>query len=134
MKLFLASIMTVFSLTTYAQSHDHSETICSTQFSDVCLHLGIHQKLNTTDAGMFMVHFLLDPTQAANINNLTVELWMDMGNGHGHGSAPVKVTPNGPGKYLVTDAYFVMEGQWLVKVGFDYQGAHEVITVPVQVE
>jgi hypothetical protein len=133
MKVFIFSFL-IFLSTSFAQAHDHSETICSENFSDVCLHLGIHQKLNTTDAGSFLVHFLVDETQSTNIQNLTVALWMDMGGGHGHGSAPVKVTPKGPGKYLVTDAYFVMGGNWLVKVGFDYQGSHQEIAVPLVIE
>lgn len=134
MKALIFSLTLLFGSVSFAQSHDHSETVCSANFSDVCLHLGIHQKLNTSDAGTFVVHFLVDENQAANIQNLNVTLWMDMGGGHGHGSAPVKVTPKGPGKYLVTEAYFVMEGEWLVKIGFDYQGTRQEISIPLIIE
>lgn len=134
MKFFISALILFFGLNTFAQSHDHSETICDTVQTDLCVHLGIHEKLNTSDAGKFMVHFLVDSATASKIQNLSVVLWMDMGHGHGHGTAPVTITPKSPGVYLVSEAYFIMEGPWIVKVGFDLDGTHHELQVPLIIE
>ncbi len=43
----------------------------------------------------------------------TFDLSLGMGH-HGHGSAPVKVTKIGTGRYRVEDAVFVMDGMWSI--------------------
>lgn len=49
-------------------------------------------------------------------NELYVYLWMKMG-GHEHGSAPVELRPTErTGEFLVSNVYFVMKGQWQVRV------------------
>lgn len=134
MKSLIFPLILFFGLNTFAQSHDHSETVCDAIKTDLCLHLGIHEKLNTTDAGQFKVHFLVDATTASKIQNLSVVLWMDMGHGHGHGTAPVTITPQAPGVYMVSDAYFLMQGPWIVKVGFDLDSTHHELQVPLVID
>jgi hypothetical protein len=63
-------------------------------------------------------------------DDIEVELWMPA---MGHGSAPTQVErvlgESGeiiPGKFIVRNIYFVMGGEWEVKVSLtDSQGAHE---------
>jgi hypothetical protein len=34
----------------------------------------------------------------------------------GHGSAPVKITPQAPGVYEVSDVFFIMPGDWEIQI------------------
>lgn len=52
----------------------------------------------------------LTPDTPLRLNAL---LWMPS---MGHGSAPVKVTPLGNGKYSITKMYFIMPGDWDVRL------------------
>lgn len=46
-------------------------------------------------------------------NTLHIFLWMPS---MGHGSAPVKITKLGVGEYLVSNIYFIMGGDWEIKI------------------
>ncbi len=112
-----------------AEDHEHSIEVCSTQNQNVCAHLGfIAGPLNSHSEGQFVVHFLTPAN--SEISNLTVELWMNMGD-HSHGSAPVSITPLRPKIYKITEAYFVMDGEWQVQIRFDLNGAPQSIDIPV---
>jgi hypothetical protein len=50
-----------------------------------------------------------------------IKLWMVMDNGHGHGSAEVKIKQLDK-KYLVENVWFLMLGQWSLKISGKYQG------------
>lgn len=45
--------------------------------------------------------------------NLHVFLWMPS---MGHGSSPVKISKNAIGEYMVSNVYFIMGGDWDVKI------------------
>ncbi|MBK7891132.1 MAG: FixH family protein [Bdellovibrionales bacterium] len=138
MKLFAIAIataaLTAFAPTTAKAHSYHTPQVCSATSADLCAHLGFKAEPNSTDATEFMLHFMpaasLDPKE---IKNVTVTLWMDMG-GHGHGSSPVTITMLDYIRYTVSDAYFVMQGEWQVKVGFDYLGTAHEIVIPVEVK
>ncbi len=51
-----------------------------------------------------------------------IKLWMVMENGHGHGSAEVKVKQLDK-KYLVENVWFLMLGQWSLKISGEYKGS-----------
>lgn len=72
--------------------------------------------MNTTDVG----HFLLlskNNLKSEDIpGNFKVYLWMPS---MGHGSSPVKVNRISTGIYEVTDVYFIMEGDWEIRIKLD---------------
>jgi hypothetical protein len=51
-----------------------------------------------------------DPT-----DRLALELMMDMGGGHGHGSAPTRFARKAAGVYEFSRLFFVMLGDWQMK-------------------
>lgn len=61
----------------------------------------------------------LNSHHALDIKKLSVDLWMDMGHGHGHGSAPVSIEQTGANTYKVSNVWFVMMGEWQVKVAME---------------
>jgi nitrogen fixation protein FixH len=46
---------------------------------------------------------------------VTVKPWMPA---HDHGTSQTTVTPQGGGKYLVTNVYLYMSGVWQLQIGF----------------
>lgn len=134
MKIFFTVMMIAFSTLTFSNysqaAEEHSEEICAVNNPNVCAHLGYHWGLpNSTDESKFMFHVL---TNEGTITNLKVKLWMNMG-GHGHGSSPVELKEVGPNKFLVSKAYFVMSGGWLVKTEFTLNNQIYNLDIPVDV-
>ncbi len=123
-----------FSFAQQSSGHEHSDTICAKEEPQLCLHVGFHSALNTEDPAEFMVHFTSPATMISEIGQLNVDLWMEMGGGHGHGAPPVTITKKAPGYYKVQDAYFMMSGTWIIQVKFDYKGQLLQINVPVAVQ
>lgn len=120
-----------FSIKSFADDHKHSVEVCSEKNQNVCVHLGfLWGEFNTRTAGQFILH--ATTPAGTQISNLAVELWMDMG-GHGHGSSPVVISPLKPNIYKITEAYFMMSGEWLVQVSFDYAGELHSLEIPVNV-
>jgi len=118
----------MISLPTLAEDHTHTENVCSAKMANLCSHLGLHSALKTTEAGRFIVDIMTP--DLAPVTNLKVTLWMpDMG----HGSSPVVIKDIGNNHYLVTDAWFVMVGKWLVKLEFDFYGNTHQIDIPVDI-
>ena len=50
---------------------------------------------------------------------VAVQLWMPS---MGHGSSPVSIQKVGPGKYLVTRVFFIMPGDWDIRVQIKKNG------------
>lgn len=84
--------------------------------SSLCVDLVWKQLQTEEDRGVFELRFyhldnpsvLVDPAET-----LAVSLWMPS---MGHGSAPVKVEKIADGHYLVSEVYFVMSGDWDIRV------------------
>ena len=133
-KITLLTLSLLFSQTAFTSNQaDHSENICSEKNASVCAHLKFLSSINTSDEGSFIVHVMT--TNDSAISNLKVDLWMDMGSGHGHGSAPVNIaTTDEVNHYLITNAWFVMPGTWFVRVSFDYNNEPISLNFPVQVQ
>jgi hypothetical protein len=125
----LLSAALMLSLPTFADNgHTHTPNVCSTKNPDVCAHLGIYGELKSSVANQFIVD-IMTPDGSA-FTNLKVVLWMpDMG----HGSSPVSLQDVGNNHYLVTNAWFVMTGQWTVKLNFDFNGENLDIEIPVEI-
>ncbi|MFV8257882.1 serine protease spb1 [Bdellovibrio bacteriovorus] len=68
------------------------------------------------------VPVLVDPAQ------LKVDLWMNMGH-HGHGTSPVKIEKQEVGTFLISEAYFVMPGKWLIRVWINNEKSEMTVVV-----
>lgn len=126
-------LASMLSFSTALAAEDHTPAVCAEQ-TNLCFHLGFHDKAVVGEAAKFMLHFLVDPTVGAEIRDVNVELWMDMGNGHGHGSSPVDLRQLDAVHYMVSNAYFVMEGEWTIKVSFTHNGKAYDLSVPYAVQ
>lgn len=126
-KSLLVSASLMFSLSAFADGgHRHSENVCSTADANVCAHLGFHSDLKSTEAGQFIVDIMVQDQ----VENLQVTLWMpDMG----HGTSPVTLSDIGNSHWLVKDAWFVMPGNWVVKLDFVIAGTQHHIEIPVEI-
>ena len=131
LKLLLGSLL-VFSFSSVSSAHDHSAEVCSEKNSKVCVHLGIHEELTSEKEGQFIIHAM--PADGGVIQNLQADLWMDMGSGHGHGSAPLTITQSKPNIYFVTNAWFIMMGEWQVRMQFELNGETHQIIIPVYIK
>lgn len=130
LKSLLVSAALMLSLPAFADDHGHTHTpnVCSTKNPDVCAHLGLYGTLKSSVANQFIVDIMTP--NAAPFQNLKVVLWMpDMG----HGSSPVTMQDIGNNHYLVTDAWFIMPGQWTVKLNFDFGGENLDIEIPLEI-
>lgn len=109
----------------------HTEDFCSTLSPAICGHIKFLTPIDSTSESQFIVQ-LLPGVEGVLVQDLSVVLWMQMG-GHGHGSSPVTIEDMGKNHFRVTEAYFVMKGQWLVKVAFKLNGVAHKLEIPVQV-
>ncbi len=131
MKAFLF-VLSVSLFSVFAQAHNfHSENFCSETDANVCAHIGYNEEFTAEKYYEFVLHSTAP--NADKIENLSIELWMDMGNGHGHGSVPVQFSKFGPGLFKVTQVYFIMMGEWQIKVNFDLEGKNHQLIIPVQI-
>ena len=62
-----------------------------------------------------------------------VKLWMVMKSGHGHGSEELKITSTKDG-FEISNAWFLMVGDWQVKIKFDYNGQEYAADANICVE
>lgn len=128
-KLILATGLLTLSLASKAlASDDHTDNICTSSAPQICAHLGHFTKLNSSDEVQFITHIMAP--QNEQVNNISVDLWMPS---MGHGSSPVTITQVGVNKYQIQQAYFIMPGQWLVRVRFGLAGVSYQLNIPVNV-
>lgn len=102
---------------------------CQQKIKDYCLKLYWTQLPNNEeDPGELQIRFyqISDsdqfPVLVSPVPNdqdqLKIKFWMDMGNGKGHGTAPVTVAAINDLKntFKVTDIYLIMRGQWKIQM------------------
>jgi len=130
MKILITLIALFVGSMALAQNHDghngtHTPNVC-TNNSAVCAHLMFPKTPNSTDESQFILHFVTNQA----ITNLKVALWMpDMG----HGSSPVTIKSIDNNHYQVSNAYFIMSGDWEVRVQFTSDDQNQSIHIPVQI-
>ena len=124
-----------------AQGHTHSPYSGHLVFKNNTLHM--HASFSTepkVGAKSVMVLEAKDPATHQTIEfneNINVVLWMPS---MGHGSAPTQVAratdANGnniPGTFLVSNVYFMMGGDWEIRVTLtDAQGVQETQSFAIQ--
>lgn len=130
LKSALVLSLFVFGLNVFAAGDgNHSETICSAADANVCAHLGHMTKDASSGEAQFIAHAMVPENQE--VSNMKVVLWMPS---MGHGSRPVTLAKVGVNKYQVTKAYFMMRGDWDVRLTFSLNGINHAINIPVVVE
>lgn len=133
MKLVLVTLLACAGfLSVNASAEEHSAEVCSVKNTQVCVHLGIHEELTSEKEAKFIIH-ALTPGDAL-VTDLKADLWMDMGHGHGHGSAPLTLKDLGTNHILATNAWFVMMGEWQVRVEFTFEGEVHQVIIPVYIK
>lgn len=111
---------------------DHTDNFCSEKNSQVCSHIRFLSPINSSTKAEFIVHVLTPNEESA--QNIKVDLWMDMGNGHGHGSSPVIVSPMDElNHFHVENARFLMRGQWFVRIYFSLNNEDHQTFIPITV-
>ena len=103
--LIVSSLFVFSSLAMAHEGHQHPEPsqpittpdeVCSDQTQNLCAHIHFYKTPNTTEESTFVFHVESDSDEE--LNQLTLDLWMDMGAGHGHGSAPLALERIGKNK------------------------------------
>ena len=107
------AILLVFALCSINQAQAEgfkSPTYCHTELKNLCASISYEAKPVMGEAFEFVVDLAGD---ASTVSGIKAELWMPS---MGHGSAPVRVERVNANQFLVTEAYFVMGGDWVVNV------------------
>lgn len=127
-KKLILMVVTFVSFQVFADGGDHNHTpnYCSATNTKVCAHLGHMSSLNSRDEVTFVAHVM----GAQQVTDMKVILWMPS---MGHGSSPVKLEQTGVNHYQVTQAYFIMPGEWVVRLQFKLSGQAHEINIPLQV-
>jgi len=126
MKILLVTFLSFF-----IHSISFANSVCS-EAKNICVKIEVDQPFNSKDEGRFLVKFT-----GVEVEVLKIDLWMQMGghgHGHGHGSSPLKVTRISPFEYDVTKAYFVMKGNWQIRVKYKLNDSEETLIIPVEIK
>lgn len=110
------AILLVFALCSINQAQAEgfkSPTYCHTELKNLCASISYEAKPVMGEAFEFVVDLTASDSDLAKVSGIKAELWMPS---MGHGSAPVRVERIGANQFLVTEAYFVMDGAWDVNV------------------
>ncbi len=105
------------------------EKVCSEK-TTVCASYETEIPFATKQEGRFKL--VLESLDGKEVSLVKADLWMQMGS-HGHGSSPLKITPVAPQEFDVTKAFFVMKGQWLIRVTYLQEGFQETLVFPVMI-
>lgn len=111
-----------------------TKKVCTSIKKEFCGHAHFYKYPTTSIENEFTLHVETnDP--AARINNLKVILWMDMGGGHGHASAPVEINPSDEeNHFLIQNAWFPMMGEWQIIVTINENNQTQTIKIPVKID
>lgn len=94
------------------QPVQEQESVCALAFrkANVCAQLEWKTNPDSSSAAEFNLKF---DDENILLENLSVILWMPS---MGHGSAPVRITEISPGHFRVFNVYFIMPGDWEVRI------------------
>ena len=132
----LATLKALAALTLFAglqaQAHEfHTGNYCNQDVKNFCAHVGYDQKPNVGDEFKFLVHFMTPAETLAQIQSIEVELVMPS---MGHGSAPVHVERLDKQHFEVSEAYFPMEGEWMIVVHAQLTSGKLDIQIPMTIQ
>ena len=131
MKSFLFAAF-LFTLPAFAQTTpENIDKVCSNSNGAVCAEIKFVTEVSSSMPGEFMVQ--VSAPEGTAVEDFKANLWMSMGS-HGHGSAPLKITPMENNQFDVKNAHFVMMGTWLVRLDFKIGADAYHLEIPVNVE
>ncbi|WP_408096565.1 FixH family protein [Peredibacter sp. HCB2-198] len=125
MKLIAFLLGLMASLGAFAESG----SVCSNATS-VCASYESEADFTSKQEGRFALKLTSHSDEELTL--VKVDLWMQMGN-HGHGSSPLKVVAVAPNEYDVTKAFFVMKGQWQIRVKYKQAETEETLILPIMI-
>lgn len=128
MKFLFLVIVTLLSFSGVVSAAE--EGICS-QSTKVCASYHTEIPFTTKQEGRFSL--FLKSSDQKEVTFVKADLWMQMGS-HGHGSAPLKITPVAPNEFDITKAHFVMKGAWQIRVTYKQDGVLETLIIPVMIK
>jgi len=130
MKSVLLTVVAFFGMA--AQAHEfHTPNYCSTEIKNFCAHIGYSSQPEVNKAFEFVVDLVASPDALNQVKSAEVKLWMPE---MGHGSSPVKIQRLDLKHFQVSDAFFVMEGAWLVKVDVKTASGTVQIDIPFTIK
>lgn len=109
-----------------AGSHENGSA-CSIQFSGNCATLTWQTQPSSSGSSPFTLQFQTPLTT----EQLSVVLWMPS---MGHGSAPVTISSSDQQTFSVTDVYFIMPGDWEVRIYLQNGATTEQFFVPLMLQ
>jgi hypothetical protein len=132
--IFALSVLT-FCTVAFAHGGGFStKEYCSKELPKICAHAHFTEYPETSEESQFIVH-VEGEDESKIYNKINVELWMDMGEGHGHGSAPVEIAPDEEENHFdITNAWFPMMGEWQIKITVLEEGVNKLVVIPVQIK
>jgi hypothetical protein len=99
--------------------------------SGICVQLTWEKQPSDSEKGIFTLRFSLNESPANLANAPKVVLWMPS---MGHGSAPVTVQAVSADFYRVSDVYFVMPGEWEIRIQIkDQNGAVDQVVQKITI-
>lgn len=109
---------------------DVTSPVCSVLNPNICTSIWFQSFVSTKAPAQFILKI-----NGANVtlNQIKIDLWMEMSPGHGHGSAPLTYTEIMPNTFQVTNAYFVMTGNWKIRLHLTDGVKTETLEVPIYV-
>jgi hypothetical protein len=129
----LALLLTIsFAQFSLAQDAERSSKLCSTKNPKICAQVDFTTAINTTDEGKFDV--VIQTPAGQSVSQFKADLWMEMGGGHHHGSAPLQITQSSAQKFHVEKAWFVMTGPWVIRLNFQVATENYEIKFPLTVK
>jgi hypothetical protein len=128
--IFTAGLFLLFA--TQAQAHQfHTPNYCHSEQKDLCAHVGYNLQPKANEEFQFMVHVMAPDVELEKISDLGVELDMPS---MGHGSAPVSVERKDLRHFAVTQAYFLMEGEWMINIDIKKEGQTYRLQIPFLIQ
>lgn len=101
----------------FAKAAECKNKIAKNLCAEIEFEKGISRKADSS----FILSFKNEKGEIVNLDNdPKIKLWMIMKGGHGHGSEKVKIEKINK-KYRVTNVWFLMMGEWQVKLDLNYQ-------------
>lgn len=125
----LLTILLALSEVSYAKASKR----CDHKFTkELCANIDFKAPISRKNDAKFILSFV-DESGKTFTKPITpnIKLWMVMKNGHEHGSDKVNIKQLGPNKFLVSNVWFLMLGQWSLKININYDGQSKEADIPV---
>ena len=114
-----------------------TKRLCHVELKDtgICAELVSTTELTRKTAASLELSFF-DKKSIKPVNldgEMKAKLWMVMKNGHEHGSEPLKIEKM-KGKYSLTNAWFLMMGEWKLKLELSHNSKEYKTEIPLCIE